>query len=270
MSESKVQSAGGNEQASSSACPVDHTAYKHFLPKSNDAPSESQCPVDHSNYKHFLPSSPTATPQSALDNACSSERLDDRNQMPAVPDQTSAPDQRIPLSTDRQHSTIPKSSSNSEKEGVWIYPSEQMFFNAMRRKNWNPREEDMGVVVPIHNAVNEMAWKKILEWEKLHQNTCGQPKLVKFQGRPKDLTPKARLLGLLGYTLPFDRHDWTVDRCGKQVTYVIDFYAGKQDPNRPQNVSFYLDVRPALSLSGMVDHARMLFSQWTAKSSQNQ
>jgi cytochrome c heme-lyase len=27
----------------------------------------------------------------------------------------------------------------------------------------------MAVVVPIHNAVNEMAWKKILEWEKMHQ-----------------------------------------------------------------------------------------------------
>lgn len=24
--------------------------------------------------------------------------------------------------------------------------------------------------------------------------------------------------------MPFDRHDWTVDRCGKEVRYVIDFY----------------------------------------------
>jgi len=27
--------------------------------------------------------------------------------------------------------------------GTWVYPSEQMFFNAMRRKGWSPREEDM-------------------------------------------------------------------------------------------------------------------------------
>ena len=24
---------------------------------------------------------------------------------------------------------------------------------------------------------------------------------------------------------PFDRHDWTVDRCGKEVRYIIDYYA---------------------------------------------
>ena len=40
-----------------------------------------------------------------------------------------------------------------------------MFFNAMKRKSWNPSEKDMGVVVPIHNAVNEQSWRKILEWE---------------------------------------------------------------------------------------------------------
>jgi cytochrome c heme-lyase len=56
---------------------------------------------------------------------------------------------------------------DSDQEKVWIYPSEQMFFNAMKRKNWSPREEDMKFVVPIHNMVNEMAWKHILRWEKL-------------------------------------------------------------------------------------------------------
>lgn len=25
---------------------------------------------------------------------------------------------------------------------------------------------------------------------------------------------------------PFDRHDWLVDRCGREVRYVIDFYDG--------------------------------------------
>ena len=28
------------------------------------------------------------------------------------------------------------------------------------------------------------------------------------------------------YELPFDRHDWIVDRCGKHVRYVIDYYDG--------------------------------------------
>jgi len=26
------------------------------------------------------------------------------------------------------------------------------------------------------------------------------------------------------YPEPFDRHDWIVDRCGKEVRYVIDYY----------------------------------------------
>ncbi len=41
---------------------------------------------------------------------------------------------------------------------VWLYPSEQMFFNAMQRKGWRPSEGDMRTVVSIHNAVNERAW----------------------------------------------------------------------------------------------------------------
>lgn len=70
------------------------------------------------------------------------------------------------------------------------------------------------------------------------------------------MTPRARILTLLGYTAPFDRHDWVVDRCGKRVDYVIDFYAGRpgSDANREgvarsglQLPSFYLDVRPKLN-----------------------
>ena len=71
-----------------------------------------------------------------------------------------------------------------------MYPSEQMFFNAMRRKGWSPREEDMArcalrtrsamrcllcvsSVVAIHNTVNERAWREVLAWEVLHHG-CGQ------------------------------------------------------------------------------------------------
>ena len=63
------------------------------------------------------------------------------------------------------------------------------------------------------------------------------------------MTPKARFNTLLGYTAPFDRHDWIVDRCGTRVDYVIDFYAGRPDNSGQGNgqVSFYLDVRPKLN-----------------------
>lgn len=128
-----------------------------------------------------------------------------------------APMQKMPLDTTRQTSTIPKSEYNPDHQdgtkNLWEYPSPQMFFNAMRRKGYQPSEQDMNMVVAIHNAVNERAWSEVLAWENLHTSSCGQPKLLKFEGRPKDLTPRARVKSWLGYALPFDRHDWTVDRC---------------------------------------------------------
>jgi cytochrome c heme-lyase len=60
------------------------------------------------------------------------------------------------------------------------------------------------------------------------------------------------------YKLPFDRHDWVVDRCGTQVRYVIDFYGGAPDPKAP--VSFYLDVRPDLSFQGISDRLKMFWN----------
>ena len=83
----------------------------------------------------------------------------------------------------------------------------------------------MDTVVAVHNNMNEKSWKDVLEWEALHAQTCAQPTLSRFLGRPNDLTPKAWVKHyVLGYPRPFDRHDWFVDRCGKQVRYVIDFY----------------------------------------------
>jgi cytochrome c heme-lyase len=51
----------------------------------------------------------------------------------------------------------------------------------------------------------------------------------------------------LGYTAPFDRHDWVVDRCGTRIEYVIDFYAGKDNGKGDGKLNFYLDVRPKLN-----------------------
>ena len=58
------------------------------------------------------------------------------------------------------------------------------------------------------------------------------------------------------YTLPFDRHDWVVDRNGREVRYVIDFYEGRRENKSPNEapISIYLDVRPALdSFSAVFD-----------------
>lgn len=48
------------------------------------------------------------------------------------PNQMPAPDQPFSLSTNREESNIPR--HNTEKN--WVYPSEQMFWNAMLRKGW--------------------------------------------------------------------------------------------------------------------------------------
>lgn len=51
-------------------------------------------------------------------------------------------------------------------------------------------------------------------------------------GRP--CSPLARLRSWLTGELPFDRHDWVVDRCGKEVRYVIDFYFYDDKAGTPQ------------------------------------
>ena len=46
--------------------------------------------------------------------------------------------------------------AESLRTATWTYPSEQMFFNAMLRKGWSPREEDMrrcGAAGPCSAAV---------------------------------------------------------------------------------------------------------------------
>lgn len=61
------------------------------------------------------------------------------------------------------------------------------------------------------------------------------------------MLPYKRVLPLIesSYQLPFDRHDWEIDRCGRRVRYVIDFYTGRSDGTGPSGLSFYLDVRPS-------------------------
>lgn len=131
----------------------------------------------------------------------------------------------------------------------------------MQRKAFAPVAEDMRTIVPLHNAVNERAWAEIRAWEAGRGGErCGGPRLAAFRGDSARLTPRARFNSwVLGYQPPFDRHDWTVDRCGTRIEYVIDFYAGRRDPRRPDALSFYLDVRPKLS---SVEGVRMRFERW--------
>ena len=63
---------------------------------------------------------------------------------------------------------------------------------------------------------------------------------------------------------PFDRHDWYVNRCGKEVKYVIDYYSFEQaDPETGEtSIDYFIDARPAPTISGMYDRARLAFGKW--------
>ncbi|PFH49108.1 hypothetical protein AMATHDRAFT_63759 [Amanita thiersii Skay4041] len=224
--------------ADESKCPVDHSSFKKQ--------DSSSCPVDHSS---------SSSPWSRFKSSSA----------PAHASSSSPPTSG--LSTDREVSSIPTLS-----EGKWVYPSEAQFFSAMARKNHDPQTTDMKTIVPIHNAVNERAWSEVLKWEAGRGGeACGGVKLVTFKGKAGETSPKARLKMLLGYTAPFDRHDWIVDRCGTRMRYVIDFYTGKSSGLSPNDLSFYLDVRPALDnwegVKMRVEHfCRIWFNQNSSSS----
>jgi cytochrome c heme-lyase len=117
-------------------------------------------------------------------------------------------------------------------------------------------EQDMDAVVLAHNSMNEITWKEVWTWEQLHRDECRDPTLLRFRGRPDDLSPLARMFWLFGGSLPFDRHDWYVDRCGKEVRYVIDFYFDEDKAGSPD--AFHIVVRPALdSPSAAIDRMKM-------------
>ncbi|EDO07243.2 Cytochrome c/c1 heme lyase family protein [Babesia bovis T2Bo] len=164
----------------------------------------------------------------------------------------SASDLKV-LSSTRIQSNIPG------KEYNWIYPSERQFFRSSLAKGHQVEAKVIPTVVKIHNAINEKAWERIIEYEDLHAEHCEKPVLAHFIGKKDELSMRARLKHFMGYKLPYDRHDWTVDRCGKQVRYIIDFYEGKAPNNEP--VAVYMDVRPALTLEGIIDRARLWFKK---------
>lgn len=45
--------------------------------------------------------------------------------------------------------------------------------------------------------MNELTWRRVLEWEALHHDTCGDPKLLRFLGKPHNLRYEAAIVLLL-------------------------------------------------------------------------
>ncbi|KAI9914664.1 hypothetical protein PsorP6_008215 [Peronosclerospora sorghi] len=193
------------------------------------------------------------------------QRIDPSNMMPYNPNQEPNEEQHYPLPQYRVQSTIPKGGT----EGTWLYPSEQMFYNALKRKNKGEdvHEGDVRAIVSIHNNMNERAWAQVEHYERVCHPDLDGSKLLKFCGRPDKLTPIAWIKRMLGYGTPFDRHDWTVLRSDNtQVRYVIDYYfndeksAADEIPelhsaDKVKSISMY--ARPAVdSMGALVDRIK--------------
>lgn len=232
------------ETPADSACPVMH-------PTAPAAESESACPVMH----------PKAVADGCDSTSLSSKLSDFERVGDEFPDAKPVEGQKAPLSTSSVHSTIPKGGEVKEGEETWTYPSPQRFYNAMKKKGWEPKESEMPTIVKIHNAVNERAWAEVMKYEQFHLSQCPNPKLLRFKGRPTEPSLKAQLLTWTGRRPPYDRHDWVVDRCGTEVGYIVDFYEGRAPPGSVGMPTVFLDTRPAPSVGGYLDLVRFKFKQ---------
>lgn len=240
-------------------------------------PKDSACP--------YTPPS-SDTPASSAPSYVS--RLNPLNYMPSqLSNERQAPEQTVSLPLERESSSIPR----GDGSGTWEYPSPQQMYNALLRKGYTDTPaEHVETMVAVHNFLNEGAWEEIKDWENrfagglsrgwelsrhgergaarqlalesLRRSRRGEPdpaepKLLKFMGRPSELTPKARMMSFMAWLYPskfpdnppFDRHDWFVQRHGpggkeREVRYVIDYYSGPPEPTGEP--VFYLDVRPAV------------------------
>ena len=101
-------------------------------------------------------------------------------------------------------------------------------YNALMRKGYEDTPQDaVESMVEVHNFLNEGAWIEIEQWEKRFSRGLAhgweackngeqaywtskyardednpRPKLIRFHGRPNELTPKARIYDFLGRMFP--------------------------------------------------------------------
>ena len=193
----------------------------HKASTASEAPP--QVPVDKLSGPSSCPVvSPTTAPSDP--HASTISKLNPLNYMPSLT-QSRASNQRTVLDTARTTSSIPRGDATEN----WQYPSPQQMFNALLRKGYDDTPEDaMESMVAVHNFLNEGAWDEIIGWEarfsrglregwsvcevgeeegaKKLENFRWQigtePRLLRFMGRPGELTPKAQVLGYMGRLWP--------------------------------------------------------------------
>jgi cytochrome c heme-lyase len=279
------------------SCPMHKPDSNSPFNKPADSTKKSACPVDPNHPLRASlqqPSQPSAKPQEPQQSILS--KYNPLNLIPAGLTNTRAENQSRSLPLEREPSSIPRSDTNSNweypspqqmynamlrkgytdtdidavesmvsvhnflNEGAWaeIVEWERMFAPGLSH-GWESCSRGEGYIA-FQRAKREQQEERRRALglsPKLPAEEEAEPRLVRFQGRPKEPTPKARVLTMLGKAFPnsfgseppFDRHDWYVSRKGpdgtsKEVRYVIDYYGGGvQETGEPV---FYLDIRPAL------------------------
>jgi cytochrome c heme-lyase len=187
------------ENTSAPVCPVDDKTREAWLKQARakaQATGDAPPPPPH----------PHPAPSPLKAEGCDSSTLD---QKPSTSVPAAGILASLRLGTQREVSSIPRANTNiptpansthgepkpanseadtgaDKKTGNWIYPSEKMFFEAMKRKNYDPEVADMKTIIPIHNAVNERAWMEIKQWEK----DRGGEAYVYFISFPSLLSPR--------------------------------------------------------------------------------
>jgi len=177
--------------------------------------SDSNCPFTPADV-----STPQDKPASIL------SKLNPLNYMFSDLSQDRAPNQSITLPTSRDQSSIPKASGDE----TWEYPSPQQMYNALLRKGYNDTDPTaVEAMVMVHNYLNEGAWAEVTEWERrfagglargwqlcrrgeagsmagvdigANVDEVPQPRLLRFKGRPDEMTPKAAFHQVLGMIYP--------------------------------------------------------------------
>lgn len=220
----------------------------------NESSIPSACPIKKSPNSPFYAAPRSSAQQQASDSVnqpsstSTKSSINPLNYMFSFISQERAPTQTVDLPVDREVSTIPR--ADGAGGGTWEYPSPQQMYNAMLRKGYTDTPQDaVESMVAVHNFLNEGAWAEIAEWEEIfskglisgwqkcrrgNENLAmelarermrrereddynDQPSLVRFQGRPQELSPRARMMQALGWLYPAKfglvRHTAILDFC---------------------------------------------------------
>lgn len=149
---------------------------------------------------------------------------------------------------------IPAAGRGNSADGkYWENPSANALYRALKRKNKGIDAEHAMSVSAIHSAVTENSWNEIRRIESQVAPECKDLSLIRFAGMDGKYTIKARALRRLSGVLPFDRHDWYVSRCGKEVRYILDYYSMEDGDG---NIEYTIDVRREPTLPGLWERAK--------------